>query len=34
MVGQIVRLLLLGSGDQVPIGKYSLQTEFKIFTNE
>ena len=34
MVGQIVRLQLPGSGDQVPSGKHSLQTEVKIFTNE
>ena len=34
MARQIVRLHLPGSGDQVLSGKHSLQTEFKIFTNE
>ena len=34
MADQIVRLHLPGSGDQVLSGKHSLQTEFKIFTND
>lgn len=34
MVGQLVRLLSSGSGDQVLSGEHLLQTEFKIFTDE